>query len=1049
MNHIYLPMKKFDLSISIIQSKRHLVVWCVSLLIGLSGFSLKAQTVKGTVKSNTGEIIPGATITVKGTTRGTSASKDGAFSITCSPKETLVVSSVGYKTQEILVGSKTFLGVVLEEFQSALDEVVVVGYGKQKKEGVVSSVTQTTGKVLERAGGVSSIGAALTGNVPGLITNASTGLPGEEDPQIIIRGRSSWNNSDPLILVDGVERPMNSVDISSVETVTVLKDASATAVFGSRGANGVLLITTKRGKTGKASIRATVNTIMKSPSKLPGKYDSYDALSIRNDAIEYELAAKPEGWRDYLPQSILNKYRYPANTEEAERYPNVNWEEALFKSHAWSNNANLNISGGTHLVKYFTSADFLHEADLFKTYDNKRGYQQGFSFDRLNVRSNLDFQLTPSTLFKTNLSGSYGVRKSPWGFTGSQYGPWIDAYNAAPDLFLPVYSDGSWGYYAPNEARAENSARSLAIGGVLYQTTARINTDFTLDQDLDMITKGLKFSGTISLDNTFVETERGVNDLYNDTQRKWINPETGAVSYRQAIDGITGFDFQEGIKWSPAAGIIGASQRRLFYQLQFNYNKTIDGKHNVTGMGLMNRNVYANGSMVPSYREDWVFRTTYTYNNKYTVEYNGAYNGSEQFASDYRFAFFSSGGLNWILSNEKFMKSVSFVDLMKLRMSYGQTGFDNLGVRWPYLEQWQYNGKSRLGITGETAEQSPYTWYSQSVVGNPNVQWEQSEKYNIGFDFELLKGFIKGKADFFRDNRTKILLANRTDVPSYFGAVPPVANLGSVQAGGYELELHFNKTLGKFRLWTDLNMTHTKNKILDAANPELLPDYQKSEGMQINQAYSYVSQGVYNTWDQLYGSTIHNANDNQKLVGNYHLVDYNGDGVIDAQDNIPYGYTGWPTNTYNATFGLDWKGFTAFVQFYAVNNVTRQVVFSSLSSQSHTVYHEGEYWSPTNTAGTPIPRWLTTPSGYYRGTQYMYDGSYVRLKNAEIAYTVTPEVSKKLGVAGLRIYLNGNNLIAWSKMPDDRESNFAGTGWASQGAYPTVKRFNLGLNITF
>jgi len=1042
-------MKHFNLPISTIRNKLHLVAWFVSLMIGVMSFTSKAQTVRGTVKSSSGEPIPGATIAVKGTTKGTNANKDGAFSINCSPKEILLISSIGFKPQEILVGKKTTIDVVLEEFQTALDEVVVVGYGKQKKEGVVASVTQTTGKVLERAGGVSSIGAALTGNVPGLITNASTGLPGAEDPQIIIRGRSTWNNSDPLILVDGVERPMNSVDISSVETVTVLKDASATAVFGSRGANGVILITTKRGKTGKASIRATVNTILKSPSKLPGKYDSFDALRIRNDVIEYELATKPDGRRDYLPFDILNKYRNPADLAEAERYPNVNWEETLFKSHAWSNNANLNISGGTNTVKYFTSADFLHEADLFKTYNNKRGYEQGFGFDRLNVRSNLDFQLTPSTLFKTNLSGSYGVRKSPWGFSGSEYGSWIDAYNAAPDLFLPVYSDGSWGYYAPNEARAENSARSLAIGGVSYQTTARITTDFTLDQELDMITKGLRFTGTISLDNTFVESDRGINDLYNDTQRKWINPETGAVTYRQAIDGITGFDFQEGIKWNPAAGTIGASQRRLFYQLQLNYAKNIAGKHYVTGMGLMNRNVYANGSMIPSYREDWVFRTTYTYNNRYTVEYNGAYNGSEQFAAAYRFAFFQSGGLNWIVSNENFMKSLKFVDQFKVRASYGQTGFDNLGVRWPYLEQWNYNGRSSLGISGEGAEQSPYTWYSQTVVGNPNVQWEQSEKYNVGVDFEFLKGFIKGKADFFTDNRSKILLANRSDVPTYFGATPPVANLGAVKSSGYELELHLNKSLRNFRLWTDLNMTHTQNKIIEAANPELLPDYQKSEGMQINQAYSYVSRGMYNTWDQLYGSAIQNANDNQKLPGNYYLVDYNGDGLIDSRDNIPYGYTGWPANTYNATFGIDWKGFSAFVQFYAVNNVTRQVEFRSLSSQSHTVYQEGDYWSPSNPNANPMPRWLTTPQGYYRGTQYMYDGSYVRLKNAEIAYNFTPEFSRKLGVSGLRIYLNGNNLIAWSKMPDDRESNFAGTGWASQGAYPTVKRFNLGLNLTF
>lgn len=1044
-------MKQFDLLIVTARNKLYLFVWFISLLIGFSGFSLKAQTVKGTVKSTTGETIPGTTITIKGTTRGTTANKDGVFTIACTSKETLVFSSIGYKTQEILLGNKTTLNVMLEEIQTALSEVVVVGYGKQRKEGVVAAVTQTTGKTLERAGGVSSIGAALTGNVPGLITNSGTGLPGGEDPQIIIRGISSPNNSAPLILVDGVERPMNSVDISSVDAVTVLKDASATAVFGSRGANGVILITTKRGKTGKATIRATVNTIMKSASKLPQKYDSYDGLTIRNQAIEYELAARPDGWRNFLPEAILQKYRNPANLAEAERYPNVDWEDALFRKDAISNNANINISGGTDFVKYFTSADVLHEADLFKVYDNNRGYKQGFEFDRLNVRSNLDFQLSSSTLFKTNISGSYGVRKAPWGFNGGggQYGPWIDAYNAAPDAMLPRYADGSWGFYAPNEQKAENSARILGLGGIANTTTAQITTDFSLEQDLSRLVKGLKFTGNISFDNTFVESDRGINDLYNDAQLKWIDPETGIVTYKQAVDGVTGFDFQEGVRWAPAAGNIGASQRRLFYQFQLNYAKTLAGKHYLTAMGLMNRNVYANGSIVPTYREDWVFRTTYTFNNKYTVEYNGAYNGSEQFAPDYRFNYFSSGGVNWVVSNEEFIKSVKAIDLLKLRASYGQTGFDNLGIRWPYLDQWSYGGVARLGTTGEAAEQSPYTQYRQTGVGNPTVQWEESEKFNVGVDFELFKGLIKGKADVFSDNRTKILLGNRQDVPSYYGAAPPVANLGAVKSSGYEVELHFSKSLGKFRVWTDLNMTHTQNKIIEAANPELLPDYQKTEGKPINQEYSYVSEGKYNTWDQLYGSTMHNAQDNQKLPGNLYLVDYNADGVIDAQDRVPYGYTNWPQNTYNATFGLDWKGLTAFVQFYGVNNVTRQVGFASLVNQKNTVYKEGAYWSPSNPDGIPIPRWTSTPADYYRGTQYMFDGSYVRLKNAEIAYSFTSVASRKLGLAGLRIYLNGNNLIAWSKMPDDREANFGGAAFSQQGAYPTVRRYNLGLNITF
>ncbi|MEI6948138.1 SusC/RagA family TonB-linked outer membrane protein [Paraflavisolibacter sp. H34] len=1013
-----------------------------------------AVTVSGKVTNEKGEPLAGASVTEKGTTNTTVTREDGSFTLTVkSARSVLAISYVGYTVKEIGVAKElTGLLVQLAPQTQALEDVVVVGYGRQKKEGVVAAVSTTTGAVLERAGGVSNIGAALTGNVPGLVTMQSTGLPGEEDPQILIRGGGTWNGTAPLVLVDGVIRPMTSVDISSVESITVLKDASATAVFGSQGGNGVILITTKRGQAGKASIRATVNTVMKRPSKLPGKYDSYDALRIRNEAIEYELAASPASWNEYLPQAVLDKYRNPANQAEAERYPNVDWAKALFNDHAWANNANLNISGGNRLVKYFTSADYLYEGDLFKIYDNKRGYQPGFGFKRLNVRSNLDFQLTNSTLFKVNLSGSHGTRKSPWGFTGNQYGPWIDAYTTAPDVFLPVYADGSWGYYAPSEGRAENSARSLAIGGIQYQTTTRLNTDFNLEQNLDMLVKGLKFNGMFSLDNTFLESNRGVNDLFNDTQRKWVDPETGAVLYRQAFDGVTNFDFQEGIKWASAPGSATLSQRRTFYQFQLNYAKTLAGKHNITAMGLMNRNITANGSEVPRYREDWVFRTTYNYNNKYTVEYNGAYNGTDQFGSENRFGFFQSGGVNWIVSNEPFMRNLKALNLLKLRASYGEVGNDApLGNnRWLYQTQWVYNGKARLGMSNEAAEQSPFTWYYVGAEGNPNIQWEVARKMNVGADFELFKGLVRGKADIFQDKRSKILLGT-LPVPSYFGATPPVVNLGKVNSKGYELELHVSKLLAnKMRLYTDLNMTHTENKIIEAANPELLPNYQKSEGFAIGQTRSYVSKDYYQTWDDLYASTVHNTNDDKKLPGNYHIVDYNGDGVIDSRDEVPYGFSGAPQNSYNATFGFDWKGFSAFVQFYAVNNVTRQVVFNSLASQSHTVFNEGTYWSKDNpTADVPMLRWLTTPAGYYRGTQYMYDGSYVRLKNAEIAYTLSGGLVKRMHLSSLRIYLNGNNLYAWSKMPDDRESNFAGTGWASQGAYPTVKRFNLGANLNF
>lgn len=1016
------------------------------------------NTITGRVVSSEDNLgIPGVNVLIKEVPGvGAVTDMEGNYSINAPSDATLVYSYIGFKTVERKINNQSEINIIMDIDSQTLEEVVIVGYGEQKKEAVVASIVEVGGEVLERTGGVSSIGSALTGNVPGVITSASTGMPGEEEPRILIRGQSTWNSSEPLILVDGVERPMSSVAISSVESISVLKDASATAVYGVRGANGVILVTTKRGKKGEATIRVRVNTTMKVPSKLPGKLDSYGALMVRNRAIENELGLNPNGWNDYLPLDIIDKYRNPANQDERERYPNVDWAETLFQDYAMSYNANVNVSGGTDFVKYFTSADFLREGDLMRKYDNSRGYEPGYGYNRLNVRGNLDFQLTPSTLLQVNLAGSRGVKKSPWGADGSEYSMWVAAYSTAPDVFLPQYSDGTWGYYAPNEGAATNSVRVLALSGVQYVTTTRLTTNFTLNQDLDMILDGLDFSGTIALDNTFVEGDRGVNDLYNDAQEKWIDPVTGTVLYKKAFDPNSRFDFQEGVKWSPSAGSVRdwASHRKLFYQFQLRYAKNFGGRHDFSVMGLMNRNENATGSEIPRYREDWVFRTTYTFDNKYTFEYNGAYNGSEKFSPENRFAFFSSGGIGWIISRENFLESASFIDMIKLRANYGEIGDDNVAGRFLYMTQWGYGGLARLGITGEAAEQSPYTWYTEQSVGNPAVSWEKVKKTNVGVDFGFLNGFINGSFDYFKDERTDILISGGDRaIPSYFGTEAPVANLGHVVNKGFEFDLNLSHRFQNgLRLWSNINMTHSKNEVIYADDPSLLPDYQKREGFQIGQAYSHVTPGYYNTWDELYASTIHNANDSQKLPGNFHIIDFNADGVIDSYDNIPYGFTGSPQNTYNVTTGIDWKGFSAYVQFYGVNNVTRQVVLGSLTSQNHIVYDEGSYWSKDNIHGdTPKPRWLTTPSGFNDANRFFFDGSYLRLKNAEIAYTfdTNSSLAQRLGIQNLRIFLNGNNLFLWSDMPDDRESNFAGTGWASQGAYPTVKRYNLGVNITF
>lgn len=1018
-------------------------------------------TVKGTVFDSTGETVIGASVVVKGNTSiGTISDIDGNFVLTVpSENTTLVVSFVGMKSQEVKATSTNLIKVTLEDDSQQLEEVVVVGYGQQKKASVVGAITQTTGKVLERAAGVSDIGAALTGNLPGVVTTTGTGMPGEEDPKITIRGASSWNNNeDPLVLVDGIERPMSSVDITSVQSISVLKDASATAVYGVKGANGVILITTKRGSEGSAKIDVGFNATLKSPSKLPNKYDSYDALMFRNVAIEHELALTPQSWADIRPQAFIENYRNQTTVEQRERYPNVDWQKALFKDNTMSYNANINISGGTKFVKYFASADYVHEGDLFRVYDNGRGYNSGYGYDRINVRSNLDFNITKTTVLKINLAGSNGIRKAPWTNASQsewQIGQqWSGVYNIPPDVFLPQYSDGSWGMY-PKVSNTTNSVQNISIGGTMQTTSTRINTDFTLEQDLSFITKGLTARATISWDNEFVENNRGINDLNNDSQSKWIDPETGQVVWKNSYDTNQGFDWTQGINWSTQPGSVdnGQTVRNLYYQAQLSWARSFN-RHNLTGMGLFSRQENARGSVMPTYREDWAFRVTYNWADRYFVEYNGAYNGSEKFSPENRFAFFNSGAIGWMISEEPFMRFLRekhILDMMKIRASYGEIGSDQLGDpfdesrRWLYMDSWKYGGHTRIDLNHA---ESIYTWWYESAIGNENIQWEVVKKLNLGVDYSFLDGLFAGSLEFFRDTRSNIFVfGGDRSIPSYFGGTPPSINKGKIRTTGYELELRVNKMFANgLRLWGNFNMTHARNKVLVKDDQALRPAYQKAAGHSVNQYYSYIDAGFIQNYDQLYGSPIHDSSDSQKLVGDYYIVDYNGDGVIDSKDSVPWGYTSAPENTFNATVGFEWKGFSAFAQFYGVTNVTRDVGLTSLASNLNTVYDTGTWWSKnTPDADVVVPRWNSKPT-YYDGTQYLYDGSYIRLKNVEVAYTWTKGWVKKLGIDNLKIYLNGNNLWLWTRMPDDREANLSGAGYL--GAYPTVKRYNLGIKFT-
>ena len=1029
-------------------------------------------TVTGIVTDGAGDALIGASVVVKGnTSTGTVTDFDGNFQLKVPSESTvLVISYVGMTTKEVKIGKQRKFDVTLYD-DTQLEEVVVVGYGQQKKASVVGAITQTTGEVLERAAGIGSVSAALTGNLPGVATIASSGQPGEEDPRIYIRGAAAWNtDAQPLILVDGVEREIKSVDISSVATVSVLKDASATAVYGVKGANGVILITTKRGQEGKARIDVGFNATLKAVSKLPRKYDSYDGYMLRNEALEHELAIGGDAsWAYYRPQTFINNFRnqdrtvkpnYDANGNflgdysQAERYPNVDWQDEMFKSTAMSYNANLNISGGTQFVKYFVAFDYQNEGDMTKVWDNHQGYEGGYAYNRLNVRSNLDFQITKTTQFRVNLAGSNAQQKTPRYYYGNsgeyfQQQNWAGAYGMPPNVFPVQFSDYSWGYY-PLVSNVANSPMNVALSGYELKTNTRVFTDFALEQKLDFVTKGLVLRGTISWDNQFNEGNRGINQAGGGhaTKRMYMLPEDGVLRPETQIFTNTGFDFYEKVDWSTEAGNVGSTYRATEMSLQLFWGRQF-GDHNVTAMGNWKRRIDASGTTLENRREDWVFRTTYDYKSKYFAEFNGAYNGSQKFSPDNRFAFFCSGAAGWMMSEEPFMKKLKdkgIIDMFKIRGSIGEIGDDNAGARWAYMNQWAVTNKVHMTLTdGE----SPFQGYKESVIAAPDLKWATVSKKNLGFDYAFLHGMFAGSFDWFRDDRYDIFVSggNRS-VPTYYGAwTVPDINKGEIKNTGFEFEVRFNKVLKNgMRFWANANYTYAHNTIKIKDDPALLPSYRRAQGYSQGQYVSFIDNGYIGTYDELYSTPKREKDDTQVLIGDHYIVDFNADGVVDeTYDQAPYGYTGNPEHTYNATIGWEWKGWSCFAQLYGVTGVTRDVGLTSFNNKLLTVYDNGTWWNPVDAGGDVVVPRFTTQVAYNDGTQYLYDGSYFRLKNVEIAYTWTKGWIKKLGFSSLKIYVNGNNLFLITKMPDDRESNY---GWSGGGgAYPTVRRYNFGFKL--
>lgn len=1028
------------------------------------------RTLKGIVLDEMNLPLIGVSVAEKGTKNATITDINGKFTLKVTKDETtLVFSYIGYNSKEVTT-TNSDIQVQLQPVIKSMDEVVVVGYASQKKQSVVGSIAQTTGELLKTRGGVSNMANAISGTMPGVTVLTSAGSPGGNDQQILIRGMNTWNDATPLILVDGIERNMNDVDMNEVATVSVLKDASATAVFGVRGANGVILITTKQGNNGKPKVNLEVNTAFKSVSKVEKQLGAYDALLARNYALvnELPLTMPQASWTTYYtPDRILAYYR---DNVDPLKYPNVDWATFMLRPYTKTDRYGLNISGGTDFVKYFTSLSYTSDGDILNSVPNPKGYRPEFNYKRYNFRTNLDFNLTKTTQFKVNLSGYYGKQQQP----GSGIGPIATGIYRHSPTAVPVYPDGIYGSdETTSDLYGTNVFRLLQISGTKSTGRTSLTSDFEFIQKLDFITKGLSAKAKYSYDNYYTTTGVDITDNENVITKRFDIPTNTWVTTTPTI-GTDGFDVFPTPLGYNSETVGGGTQSRLYYDVSLNYNRSF-GKNNIGALALFSRQEVVTGTAWPVKREDWVARVTYNYDEKYLAEVNGAYNGSDQFGPGHKFALFPSLAIGWRVSEENFIKNyVPQISNFKLKYSLGLVGNDNLkGIQWGYLTTWrtwdktldnstfQQFGYPNYGYSPYYSDptKTPVPVYVEGTPGNPNLSWEMARKQNLGIELGLFDGLITGTADFFNEHRWDVLMVGSTITayPVYVGAIAPPSNLGIIDSYGMELDVKVQKKFGKVNLWASYNWTEAINKIINKADPELAPAYQKQAGYPINQNNTLLTAGIIKSWDQMYTVAGYDGaigNNKNGIPGDIYLVDFNSNGVIDKYDSAPNGYSTYPQNTYGFSLGGDYAGFSVMLQFYGAYNATLMegMTYEFINnSPTITPLTLGRTYQPEYQNANPDYPSLSIKRTSLKGNNVLgygssmnFDASYLRLKTAEISYTVPKAFSRKFLVDNMRLFVNGNNLLFWSKLAVDIEGANPTTS-----VYPNTKNINMGLSLTF
>ena len=1023
--------------------------------------------VEGKVLDEQGEGMIGAGVVIQGTGTGTITDMDGSFVLPSVPAgATLEVSYVGYQTKEVQVTGRS-ITITLEP-DNALDEAVVVAYGQQKKVTITGAVSAVNSDELLKAP-VANVANALQGNLPGVSAVQPSGMPGADEPVIRIRGVGSLNSAEPLVLVDGVERSFSQLDANEIESISVLKDASATAVFGVRGANGVILVTTKRGTEGKASVTASASAAMQTISKFVEFADSYTYGQMWNytaitDALPMNQWPGTVNIPDYSPyagtgirfsQDVMEHFR---TGDMPTTFPNMDWIDYIMNDSAWQEQANVNVNGGTDRVRYFVSAGFLNQNSLFKTFsDNKN---ETFDFKRLNYRANLDIDITKRSQLSLTLGGRMQNRNTMGDGEGFLFrylqGATPYAGSGIDDQGRHIVSDPT--IVGPFDRDALSNYYNL---GYKNESTNVLNFDLQYKLDLSFITPGLDFKTKVSYNSEYTARKDRQNGY-----------GTGLIYVATIVDGEEVLR-KENITWPIPYSEAKWGSRNWYTEASFNYARKF-GKHNIGALLLYNQSkIYypwdSDGSIYQSIPKGYVGlvgRVTYDYATKYMVDFNIGYNGSENFAPGKRYGTFPSISVGWIPSSEKWWEPIkNVIGYLKIRGSYGLVGNDNTnGARFLYLPgAWQfYTGSMTVNPQNRATNFGTSGNWLQAVKeltsGNENVTWETAKKTNIGIDAAFLKDRLHAYVDFFWEDRDHILVSNESTLPAVTYLPSSYLNEGRVKNHGYEITLNWSDRIGNFRYSISPNLSYARNKVIEMLEVEPMYAYLSRTGLPVGQPFGYdffefYQEGTEERYQTAYGKPMPDQGVSLKY-GDCVYVDLNDDGVIDANDQKPIGYTTNPEITYSLNTSFHYKGLDFSMLWTGADHVSRMLngyfrdQFGSTNTSALTQWVADNSWTEDNTnAILPRISFTNRVHNNHDSQVWLINSKYVRLKNVEIGYTFNKPKNMPF-FNYIRVYASGQNLLTFSEF-DGNDPEAPGSGLDFGVRYPMTRVVNLGVQLNF